>query len=226
MIARTLFRLARSRPVHAAVRLAFARASGLLPVRRVYETPTVLAFHHPRPAWPIHVLIVPKRALPSLLALAPADLPLVVDVLRTARAVEERLGLAGQNRVLIVNGGAYQDVGQLHFHLAVGVDEFHYACPSATATARALDDGDVEAVAHPEPGRAVHLVARPKRPGASLRDPATATALFAAAQRLARERALERSGFAVVHCRPAEGDAEQPCLHVVSGRRIARTPSQ
>jgi histidine triad (HIT) family protein len=222
VIARALFRLARSPLAGTAVRFAFGHAASLLPVRRVHETPTVLAFHHPRPAWPAHVLLVPKRAARGLLELGPAELPLVVDVLEAARAVEAALGLGGQRRVLVVNGGAYQDVGQLHFHLAVGAEELFFACPRGAPPVRLLDDGAVEAVAHPEPGRTTHLLVRAKAPGASLRNPATATALFAAAQRLARGQGLERRGFAVVHCRAADGGPDAPCVHVVSGGRTAR----
>lgn len=88
----------------------FAHASFLLPVRRLAETPTLVAFRHPRPAYPVHILIVPKKAIPSLAHLTPADGPLLADVLITARE------LAPGCR-LVANAGAYQSFPQLHFHL-------------------------------------------------------------------------------------------------------------
>ena len=67
-----------------------------LPVRQVEETPTVLAFHHTRPAYPVHVVVVPKRHIPSLTALTDADNPLLTELLgvvrRVAAQVEEETG--------------------------------------------------------------------------------------------------------------------------------------
>ncbi|MEZ4510613.1 MAG: hypothetical protein R3C62_01950 [Chloroflexota bacterium] len=37
--------------------------SFLIPVQRLRETATLLAFHHPKPSYPLHILLVPKRPL-------------------------------------------------------------------------------------------------------------------------------------------------------------------
>lgn len=92
----------------------------MLPVRRLRETRYVVAFHHPRPAYAVHVLIVPKRVVPNLLALDDATLPVLHDVLRVAQQLVDELQLTAPGYRLIVNGGAYQDVPQLHFHLISG----------------------------------------------------------------------------------------------------------
>src|SRR5207253_4297760 len=49
--------------------------TGKAPIERVFEDDLVLAFHHPRPIAPFHVVIIPKKHTPSLLgpeALDPA----------------------------------------------------------------------------------------------------------------------------------------------------------
>lgn len=110
MIRRLLLDLARL-PIFAhLIGWVFARASFLLPVRRLADTPTLVAFQHPRPAYPVHILIVPKKAIPSLAQLTPTDGPFLVDMLAAARA------LAPGCR-LVANAGAYQSIPQLHFHL-------------------------------------------------------------------------------------------------------------
>lgn len=117
MIAAALLRLARTTWVSRRIGWLFARHSRWLPLRRLRETDSAVAFWHPRPSYGVHVLIVPKRALASL-----ADLPTgtpnpAAELLAVAVAVARDLGLAHGRYRLILNGGAYQDVKQVHLHL-------------------------------------------------------------------------------------------------------------
>ena len=114
---RMLFALARGRAVGVVVRWGFAHMSGCLPVSRLYETDSVVAFYHPRPSYSVHVLIVPKRGIAGLAALGAKDMPVLGDVVAAAQHLVRTLGLEKRGYRLVVNGGAYQDVGQLHFHL-------------------------------------------------------------------------------------------------------------
>ena len=41
----------------------FAHMSFALPVNRLIETETLIAFRHPTPAWAVHILIVPKKVI-------------------------------------------------------------------------------------------------------------------------------------------------------------------
>ena len=94
--------------------------SGKTEVSIVAETDRVLAYHHTRPFWPVHIVVIPKMHVPSLADLgdAPADLlsELVEVVRRVAAEVELEHGAA---RVL-TNLGAYQDSKHLHFHVNSG----------------------------------------------------------------------------------------------------------
>ncbi len=60
--------------------------SGKLDVQRVYEDDHVLAFHHPRPAAEIHVVVVPKSHVPSLLDEAALDGDLLSSMVRAIQA--------------------------------------------------------------------------------------------------------------------------------------------
>jgi histidine triad (HIT) family protein len=91
--------------------------SFLIPLERLHETETLVAFHHPRPAYRVHVLIVPKRAYASLLDLPPEDSPLLRDLMEAVQLLVKQLGLEKGGYRLIVNGGPFQEVKQLHFHL-------------------------------------------------------------------------------------------------------------
>ena len=48
----------------------FSYLTSFLPVRQVYVTPQVFCFHHPRPIDNPHILVVPKKAIRSILILA------------------------------------------------------------------------------------------------------------------------------------------------------------
>ena len=92
--------------------------SFLLPVDRLLETDTLLAFYHPRPSYPVHVLLIPKSPFASLLDV-PADDPFPAELFQAVQTLVPRLGLR-QGYRLIANGGDNQDVPHLHFHLIAG----------------------------------------------------------------------------------------------------------
>lgn len=94
--------------------------SGRTPVRVVRETATVLAYHHTRPFWPVHVVVIPKRHVPSLVDLGGADAELLHELLAVVREVAaDVLAEHGAARVL-TNLGRYQDSKHLHFHVNSG----------------------------------------------------------------------------------------------------------
>jgi histidine triad (HIT) family protein len=97
----------------------FANMSFVLPVKRLRETETLMAFHHPRPAYQFHVLLVPKKAVASLSDFDSKDTSFLSDLYSTVQSLVDEFHLAAYR--LIVNGGEYQDFPQLHFHLISNV---------------------------------------------------------------------------------------------------------
>jgi histidine triad (HIT) family protein len=112
-----LFRLARSRFARAFIGWIFAYMSFVIPVHRLRETKTLLAFYHPSPSYPFHVLIVPKRAVANLMELQSSDADFMVDLFSTVQSLVKEFELEARGYRLISNGGEYQDVPLLHFHL-------------------------------------------------------------------------------------------------------------
>lgn len=86
----------------------------------VHDSTNVLAYHHTRPCWPVHIVVVPKQHVGSLTTLTPDDEPLVRElfavVTQVASVVEQEHGAA---RVL-TNLGRYQDSKHLHIHVSSG----------------------------------------------------------------------------------------------------------
>jgi histidine triad (HIT) family protein len=92
--------------------------SGRTPVRTVRETDNVLAYHHTRPFWPRHIVVIPKRHISSLLTID--DDSLLLELLSVVREVAEGvLAEHGACRVL-TNLGEYQDSKHLHWHVSSG----------------------------------------------------------------------------------------------------------
>jgi histidine triad (HIT) family protein len=115
-----LFRLARSRLVGFLVRRIFQSMSFLIPVDRLRETSSLLAFQHPQPSYPFHILIVPRRGYRSLLELDPGDFTFQRDLIETVQSLVREFRLEAAGYRLVANGGAYQDVQVLHYHLISG----------------------------------------------------------------------------------------------------------
>lgn len=94
--------------------------SGRTPVRVVLETDEVLAFHHTRPFWPVHLVVVPKAHVPSLIDLGDADEVLLHQVLAVVRRVADQVTREHGACRVSTNLGGYQDSKHLHFHLSAG----------------------------------------------------------------------------------------------------------
>jgi histidine triad (HIT) family protein len=99
------------------LRFGLRAMSFAIPLKRLRETPTLLAFQHPSPSYPVHILLVPKRAYASLLELPPEDADFLRDLFDTVQSLVRELGLEKTGYRLVANGGANQDVPVLHFHL-------------------------------------------------------------------------------------------------------------
>ena len=98
----------------------FAHMSFAIPVKRLRDTETLMAFHHPKPAYKFHVLLVPKKSLASLKDMDSNNITFLSDLFSTVQSLVDEFQLAAYR--LIVNGGEYQDFPQLHFHLTSDVE--------------------------------------------------------------------------------------------------------
>ena len=83
--------------------------SGRTVVRVVRETAAVLAYHHTKPFWPVHILVIPKKHVASLLELPGEGDALMRELLGVVVEVPGKVRCEhGASRVL-TNLGVYQD---------------------------------------------------------------------------------------------------------------------
>jgi len=92
-----------------------------IPAQIEHEDEMCLAFHDVAPQAPTHILVIPKKPIPSLAGVTDADTPLLGHLMRVATEIAKKLNLVDGYR-LVVNCGADggQTVDHLHIHLLGG----------------------------------------------------------------------------------------------------------
>ncbi|HVJ86937.1 MAG TPA: histidine triad nucleotide-binding protein [Caulifigura sp.] len=89
-----------------------------IPASLVYEDDDVLAFNDVNPQAPVHVLVIPRKEIPSIADASDEDGPLLGRLLLTIRDLAKQLGLENGYRVVVNTGSdGGQTVPHLHFHL-------------------------------------------------------------------------------------------------------------
>jgi len=93
-----------------------------IPAQIEYEDEEVVAFRDINPQAPIHILVVPKKAIPTLNDASEEDIPLLGKLLWVARQLAHQHGIAerGYRLVLNCNREAGQTVFHIHLHLLGG----------------------------------------------------------------------------------------------------------
>ena len=86
-----------------------------IPADIVYENDDVLVFKDIKPASPIHLLLIPKKHIPTFFDLQPEDSKIIGEVQRAAATVARDMGLTEQGFRLVSN--CMEDAGQLVFHM-------------------------------------------------------------------------------------------------------------
>jgi hypothetical protein len=81
--AHTAFRLLQRFPglAHTLLPWIVTHMSFAIPLHKLRDSPTLLAFYHPQPAYPVHILILPKRSISSLADINAEDSALLVEII-------------------------------------------------------------------------------------------------------------------------------------------------
>ncbi len=91
--------------------------SGKIDVHRVWEDDRVLAFHHTTPAAPIHVVVIPKTHVASILAPEALDAALLASMVRAVQEVVRSLGLNREGFKVCTNAAAPGVTPHMHWHV-------------------------------------------------------------------------------------------------------------
>ncbi len=93
-----------------------------IPSTIVYEDERVIAFNDIDPQAPTHILIVPKRHIPTLNEVGVEDDRIIGELVRRAAAIAKEKGFSevGYRTLFNTNRGAGQSVFHVHLHLLGG----------------------------------------------------------------------------------------------------------
>jgi histidine triad (HIT) family protein len=95
--------------------------AGTIPSKKVHEDDELLVFHDIHPWAPVHVLVIPKAHLDSLVDTKPEHAPLLGRMLGLAPLLMKQLGVTNGFRTVINTGqDGGQEVRHLHMHVFGG----------------------------------------------------------------------------------------------------------
>jgi len=93
-----------------------------IPATIIYEDDKVIAIRDIKPQAPVHVLIVPKQAIPRIAEAKPDDHRVLGHMLMKAAELAVKLGVKETGYRLVINNGPHggETVPHLHCHLLGG----------------------------------------------------------------------------------------------------------
>jgi histidine triad (HIT) family protein len=92
---------------------------GSIPSNKVFENDRLLAFHDIQPAAPVHILIIPKKHIPTMNDVSAEDGELIAEMFAAARQIAKEQGISDSGYRLVNNVNA--DGGQVVYHLHLHV---------------------------------------------------------------------------------------------------------
>lgn len=96
---------------------------GEIPAQKVYEDEEILAFKDIHPQRPVHLLVIPKKHIDSLITATAEDTPVLGRMLARANELAVGQGSPDGFRVIINTGRVgQQEVPHLHIHILGGPD--------------------------------------------------------------------------------------------------------
>ena len=93
-----------------------------IPSKIIYEDEEILAFHDINPLTPIHILVIPKKHIKSVIEIREEDEKLIGKIYTVINKIGRELGINEKGFRVITNCGedGGQEVKHLHFHLLAG----------------------------------------------------------------------------------------------------------
>jgi len=96
--------------------------AGEIPSERIFENDEVLAFRDIRPQAPVHVLLIPKKHIPSAQDVSNDDVQLIGRLHAVIPEIAKKENLVEKGYRVVTNIGFYgqQTVPHLHYHIIGG----------------------------------------------------------------------------------------------------------
>ena len=94
-------------------------ANGAIPSKKVYEDAEVVAFDDIQPMAPVHVIVIPKKHIPTMLDVTKADMSTIGSMFAAVQEVVQIKGINERGFRVVIN--CNKEGGQVIFHLHMHV---------------------------------------------------------------------------------------------------------
>ena len=95
--------------------------SGEIPTDFIYEDEHCVAINDLHPQAPVHVLVIPRKAIPKLSDAREEDRELLGHLMLAVGKITDQLGVSDAFRLVVNNGeGGGQTIFHLHLHILAG----------------------------------------------------------------------------------------------------------
>ncbi|MED1725339.1 histidine triad nucleotide-binding protein [Brevibacillus parabrevis] len=96
---------------------------GEIPARVEYEDEHVVVIHDIAPKARVHLLIIPRKPIATLMDVTAEDLPLIGHIHQVAQTLAKKLELPGFRLINNCGKEGGQEVFHIHYHLLAGFHE-------------------------------------------------------------------------------------------------------
>ncbi|MBD5530276.1 MAG: HIT domain-containing protein [Lachnospiraceae bacterium] len=226
MLKKLLFKIAKGPFMGKIVGSAFQHCSWAIPVKKIYNSKEIIAFHHPHPSYENHIIISPKRAVKNLQQMALDSFSkYFVKIWEAAKDICEMHPEYSDSFVIVANGGKRQEVQQVHFHMFTNHDIVNEYSVQEEAESVFYSDKDICVLEHPNPNWEVHFVIKPissSQMEGNEEDKYTYfSGILHSIDLLNAEFNIVQRGYSLVYqYNKQKNDKECPIFHIVSGKKL------
>ncbi|GAA4706186.1 histidine triad nucleotide-binding protein [Brevibacillus fulvus] len=96
---------------------------GEIPGKFAYEDEQVVVLHDINPKAPIHLLIIPRKPIPTLMDVTAEDLPLIAHIHVVAQKLANQFQVKGFRLINNCGKAGGQEVFHIHYHFLAGFEE-------------------------------------------------------------------------------------------------------
>lgn len=96
--------------------------NGEIPCNKIYEDDKILAFKDINPVAPVHIVVIPKQHIESVLDLDENNISITIDIFSAINKIAKLLGIDKDGFRVVANTGINggQTVAHLHYHILGG----------------------------------------------------------------------------------------------------------
>ncbi|MBQ8556400.1 MAG: HIT domain-containing protein [Clostridia bacterium] len=227
MLRKLLFNMAKSPFMGKIVGNAFQYCSRIIPVKRVYDSKKIVAFHHPQPLYKNHLIISPKKAVRNLQQMASDGLSrYFVKIWETAKDICAMHPEFNDSFVMVANGGKRQEVQQVHFHMFTDHAFVNEYAAQEQFESVFYRDANICVLAHPTPNWEFHCVMKPVSPSQMAENEEYQNMYFRSLlhniDALNAEFKIVQRGYSLVYQYSKQiSDQKCPVFHIVSGKKVS-----